>query len=307
MFSATNTFANTTATGFRHEIFIGPSGPYQGRAFNGAIDELAVFTNSLSAADMQICAMPRSARADCSPPPSRPLDRSSSVAAFPSSSSPGLVPPTANHAPGDEGWRAHWLSLSHERQLDCELSQRRRCRSGQHLQSSRHQLRRIYHSSPVAITGRASRLLLGSRRESRAGRLLSPQRSQWTIRVRCSHGPRRRGCSAIHTTGPQPPTQAGFESGNAPTPSAPPSTLPAHRCLHRFARHGNYHQPGHDYGLAKASNNNDTLAASTSAGRIRRARMPASTSPITAMVVPTSWIAPGAATIMSLGRLRLWQ
>lgn len=49
---ASNNFANTTLAGFTHELLIGPSGPYAGRRFNGTIDEVAVFTNALTAADL---------------------------------------------------------------------------------------------------------------------------------------------------------------------------------------------------------------------------------------------------------------
>lgn len=50
--SATNTVANTTKAAFTHDILLGPNGPYAGRLYNGAIDEVAVFTNALTAADL---------------------------------------------------------------------------------------------------------------------------------------------------------------------------------------------------------------------------------------------------------------
>lgn len=51
--SVTNTFANTTTLGLVHQTFIGTTGGnYQGRRFNGLVDELAVWNTSLSAADI---------------------------------------------------------------------------------------------------------------------------------------------------------------------------------------------------------------------------------------------------------------
>jgi hypothetical protein len=52
LMSATNNFTNVTKLGFSHEILLGPSGPYIGRRFNGSVDEVAVFTNALTAGDL---------------------------------------------------------------------------------------------------------------------------------------------------------------------------------------------------------------------------------------------------------------
>lgn len=49
----TNAFANTTTLGLVHQVFIGTTGGnYQGRRFNGSVEEVAVFTNALAAADI---------------------------------------------------------------------------------------------------------------------------------------------------------------------------------------------------------------------------------------------------------------
>lgn len=50
--AATNNYTNITLVGFTHEILMGPSGPYAGRQFKGSIDEVAVWTNALTASDL---------------------------------------------------------------------------------------------------------------------------------------------------------------------------------------------------------------------------------------------------------------
>jgi hypothetical protein len=50
--STTNAWAISDKTAYNHECLIGANGPYAGRAFNGLVDEVAVFTNVLTAADI---------------------------------------------------------------------------------------------------------------------------------------------------------------------------------------------------------------------------------------------------------------
>ena len=216
LFSATNTFANTIATGFRHEIFIGPSGPYQGRAFNGAIDELAVFTNSLSAADMQDlrnAAFGAGGLFAAAQPATRPVILGGSVPfKFVTGAGTAQLPITLQVMKdgaliGSPSPMNANSIVSYPNVTAADLARTFKVvatSSGGSITSS-----------PVAIT-RASvpgsySALVESLGPSAYYRL---NEASGQYAYDAATGNDAEAVQAIHTTGPQPPTQAGFESGN---------------------------------------------------------------------------------------------